>query len=101
MGGVHHHFALRRDLPQPYGGGGISQHHSDHGYGLGVRTLITKEGGQRSPLGEFGWDGAAGSSIIMDTKSKTSVVYAQHVRNCSWVYIEVHPKLRDMVFGEA
>ena len=37
-----------------------------YGYGLGVRTLIDKSQGQRSSLGEFGWDGAAGSYIMID-----------------------------------
>ena len=52
-----------------------------------------------APAGVFGWDGAAGACITMDTKSKTSIVYLQHVRNCGWAYGEIHPTLRDLVFS--
>ena len=71
-----------------------------YGYGCGVQVLLQPELiSSTAPVGVFGWDGAAGSVIMMDTKTKTSVVYTQHVRNCGWVYGEVHPKLRDLVFG--
>ena len=70
-----------------------------YGYGCGVQILMEPEkAGATAPAGVFGWDGAAGACITMDTKSKTSVVYLQHVRNCGWAYGEIHPKLRDMVF---
>ncbi|MGN1084594.1 MAG: serine hydrolase domain-containing protein [Lachnospiraceae bacterium] len=72
-----------------------------YGYGCGVQVLMYPEKlCSTAPAGVFGWDGAAGSCITMDTKSKTSIVYLQHVRNCGWAYSEIHPKLRDMVFGE-
>jgi len=72
-----------------------------YGYGCGVQILMEPEkAGATAPAGVFGWDGAAGACITMDTQSKTSVVYLQHVRNCGWAYGEIHPKLRDMVFGE-
>ena len=71
-----------------------------YGYGCGVQIVMNPERmGSTAPAGVFGWDGAAGSCITMDTESKTSVVYLQHVRNCGWAYSEIHPKLRDMVFG--
>ena len=50
-----------------------------YSYGLGVRTLISKEHGQRSSLGEFGWDGMAGTYIMMDTKYDLSIVFTMHV----------------------
>ena len=53
---------------------------SGYGYGLGVRTHIDKEkSGSLSPLGEFGWDGAAGAFSMVDTESKISLTYFQHV----------------------
>ena len=55
--------------------------------------------GSTAPAGIFGWDGAAGSSIQMDTVSKRSIVYTQHVRNCGMAYDTIHPTLRDIVFG--
>lgn len=71
-----------------------------YGYGCGVQVLMQPELiGAAAPAGVFGWDGAAGSCIIMDTVSKKSIVYIQHVRNCGMSYGEIHPKLRDLVFG--
>ena len=73
-----------------------------YGYGCGVQIVMEPEKmNSTAPVGVFGWDGAAGPCITMDTKSKTSIVYLQHVRNCGWAYSEIHPTLRDLVFGEA
>ena len=72
-----------------------------YGYGCGVQIVMEPEKmNSTAPVGVFGWDGAAGPCITMDTKSKTSIVYLQHVRNCGWAYSEIHPTLRDLVFGE-
>lgn len=70
-----------------------------YGYGLGVRTLIEKEkSGVRSPLGEFGWDGAAGAYALIDVENHLVVFYLQHVRNCGYVYEVIHPKIRDLTY---
>ena len=51
-----------------------------YGYGLGVRVHIDPErSGTLSPVGEFGWDGAAGAFSMVDTKNKISVTYFQSV----------------------
>lgn len=71
-----------------------------YGYGCGMQILMHPEDiGSTAPAGVFGWDGAAGACITMDTKSGISLVYLQHVRNCGWAYGEIHPTLRDLVFG--
>ena len=71
-----------------------------YGYGCGMQVLLWPEKiGSPAPAGIFGWDGAAGSCIQMDTASGTSFVYTQHVRNCGMAYDTIHPALRDMVFG--
>lgn len=71
-----------------------------YGYGCGMQVLLHPELiGSSSPVGIFGWDGAAGSCIQMDTASATSFVYVQHVRNCGISYGVFHPTMRDMVFG--
>lgn len=71
-----------------------------YGYGCGMQVLMHPEMiGSTAPAGVFGWDGAAGSCIQMDTASKTSFVYVQHVRNCGMAYDTIHPTLRDIVFG--
>jgi len=70
-----------------------------YSYGLGVRTLIERDkSGARSPLGEFGWDGAAGAYALIDTKNNLAVFYIQHVLNCGYVYEVVHPKIRDLTY---
>jgi len=51
-----------------------------YGYGLGVRTHMDKtESGSVSPIGEFGWDGAAGAFSMVDTENHISLTYFQHV----------------------
>lgn len=72
-----------------------------YGYGCGMQVFMNPEAvNSPAPSGVFGWDGAAGSCITMDTASKTSVVFTMHVRNCGMSYGVVHPKLRDLVFGK-
>ena len=73
-----------------------------YGYGCGMQVLMHPEMiGSSAPAGVFGWDGAAGSCIQMDTVSRTSFVYTQHVRNCGMAYDTIHPTLRDIIFGQA
>jgi len=51
-----------------------------YGYGMGVRTHIDSSvSGSLSPIGEFGWDGAAGAFSIVDTANKLSLTYFQSV----------------------
>ena len=58
----------------------FEQLRAGYGYGLGVRTHIDKtRSGSLSPLGEFGWDGAAGAFSMVDTKNKVSLTYFQHM----------------------
>lgn len=70
-----------------------------YSYGLGGRTLIEKEkSGVRSPLGEFGWDGAAGAYALIDVQNHLAIFYVQHVRGCGYAYDVIHPKLRDLTY---
>ncbi len=69
-----------------------------YGYGLGVRTLVSKAEGQRSHLGEIGWDGAAGSYILMDPDAKVAIVYTQHVRNWPARFGSMHEPIRDLTY---
>ena len=71
-----------------------------YGYGCGMQVFLYPErAGSPAPAGIFGWDGAAGSCIQMDTASHRSFVYTMHVRNCGMAYDTIHPALRDIVFG--
>ena len=66
-------------------------------YGLGVRVL-NDASTSRSPVGEFGWDGAAGAYVMIDPVNHISIFYAQHIIGFPKVYSEVHPVIRDLVY---
>ena len=68
-----------------------------YGYGLGVRTLIdgTKS---RSPVGEFGWDGAAGAYALIDPENRISIFYAHEILGMLEAYSEIHPTIRDLTY---
>ncbi|NLW12184.1 MAG: beta-lactamase family protein [Clostridiaceae bacterium] len=68
-----------------------------YGYGLGVRVLIDQTK-SKTPLGEFGWDGAAGAYAVIDPFNHISIFYAQHILGFPIVYNEIHPKLRDLAY---
>ena len=71
---------------------------SGYGYGLGVRTMIDKvKGGSLSPVGEFGWGGAAGTYVMIDPDNEIAVFYAQHMLNSQEPY--VHPRIRNIVYN--
>ena len=73
-------------------------HMAGYGYGLGVRTHISKaRSGSLSSLGEFGWSGAAGCMAIMDPESELTVMYAQHLLNSQEPYIQ--RRLRNVVYS--
>lgn len=68
------------------------------GYGLGVRTHIDKSAsGLICNLGEFGWGGAAGSTVIIDPEIRLGVFYAQHTFNPREEYYQ--PRLRNVVYS--
>ncbi|MBE6656607.1 MAG: beta-lactamase family protein [Ruminococcaceae bacterium] len=68
-----------------------------YGYGLGVRTLtdIAKSGSCGS-LGEFGWGGAAGATVLVDPSLKLSVFYTHHMLNPHEEYYQ--PRLRNVLY---
>ena len=68
-----------------------------YGYGLGVRTHMDKQvSGSISPVGEFGWDGAAGGFSMVDTKNKLSLTYFQHSHSWS---VEMQVKMRNALYS--
>lgn len=68
-----------------------------YGYGLGVRTHVDKAAsGSLSPIGEFGWDGAAGAFSMVDTKNKISLTYFQHVHNWD---IKIQKEMRNALYA--
>ena len=73
------------------------EHLGGYGYGLGVRTLVDRSvTGALSPIGEFGWQGAAGSYMFIDMEHELTVHYSQHMLNSLEPYI--HPRLRNIIY---
>jgi len=69
----------------------------EYGYGLGVRTLI--DGSlSPSPVGEFGWNGAAGAWTMIDVDHHLSAFYAQHIMDCGYCYGVIHPTIRNLIY---
>lgn len=68
-----------------------------YSYGLGVRVLV-EDLGNGVPAGEFGWDGAAGAYVLIDTENRLALFYAQQVCNSYITYQYLHPELRDTLY---
>lgn len=69
----------------------------DYSYGLGVRTQVGG-GDSKSPVGEFGWDGAAGAYNLIDPENNIAAVYMQHVLSQNVAFEIVHPRIRDLIY---
>ncbi len=69
-----------------------------YGYGLGVRTMVNKAvGGSNGSIGEFGWGGAAGATLLVDPDLKLGVAYAHHMKNPQEHYYQ--PRLRNVIYA--
>ncbi len=69
-----------------------------YGYGLGVRTHMDKtQSGCLSPIGEFGWDGAAGSFAMVDTANQISLTYFQHIHNWD---VRIQTEMRNALYSD-
>lgn len=68
-----------------------------YGYGMGVRVKVAENGGL-SPIGEFGWDGAAGCYCLMDPVNRLSIFFGMQV--LAWPYCigGAHGEIRDLVY---
>lgn len=69
-----------------------------YGYGLGVRTLISKEPNPDIPLGEFGWDGAAGGYTLFDPENKIAAVFLTHTLSGNKKLDQF--KIRDLIYSK-
>lgn len=69
-----------------------------YGYGLGVRTMVDRAAaGSNGNVGEFGWGGAAGATVLVDPQIGLSVFYAHHMLNPQEPYYQ--PRLRNVIYG--
>lgn len=66
--------------------------HLGYGYGLGVSVLMDRKPRHfHCPEGIFGWGGAAGTRIFVDTKNQISIFYMQEVLGGTCETYETHP----------
>ena len=73
-------------------------HLNGYGYGLGVRTMMDPaKGGSTSPVGEYGWTGAAGAYMMIDPENRLAVFYAHHMLNNQEYYTA--PRIRNIVYS--
>ncbi len=69
-----------------------------YGYGLGVRTLVDKaKSGTTGTVGEFGWGGAAGATLLSAPDNEISFFYAHHMLNPQEEYYQ--PRLRNVLYS--
>ena len=70
-----------------------------YGWGLCGRVHMDAEYSlSKSPVGEFGWDGAACAFVMIDTKNRIAMYFGTHIHGCSYGYHRVHPHLRDLLY---
>lgn len=68
-----------------------------YGYGLGVRTLLDRaKSGSCGNIGEFGWGGAAGATVLIDPDLGLSMFYTHHMLNPQEEYYQ--PRLRNVLY---
>lgn len=68
-----------------------------YGYGFGVRTHMDESAsGSLSPIGEFGWDGAAGAFSLVDTDNNISITYFQHIHGWD---SEIQNEIKNAFYG--
>ena len=71
----------------------------EYGYGLGVRvrTVPTPFG---LGVGEFGWDGAAGSYLMIDPERRVSVFIGMHTRGWPNIFKNKHLEIVESIYKE-
>ena len=69
----------------------------DYGYGLGVRVR-SKDTDWGLLKGEFGWDGAAGSYVMIDPVKNVSVFIGMHVRSWPYVFTGKHLEIVKAIY---
>ena len=71
------------------------------GYGWGLCGRVHRDAAvscSKSPLGEFGWDGAAGAFSMVDAKNGIALYFGTNIFNLVYGYNFIHPTLRNLVY---
>lgn len=69
-----------------------------YSYAMGVRTKVDPDAS--SPVGEFGWDGAACAYTLIDPVNRVSAYLGMHIRNFGYGYFTVHHKVREYLYED-
>lgn len=73
-------------------------HLNGYGYGLGMRTCIDPSAASSiGSVGEIGWGGAAGATLIADPDREIALFYAHHMLNPMEDYYQ--PRLRNVMYS--
>ncbi len=70
-------------------------------YGHGVRVMVNPSlPGEESlsPVGEFGWDGAAASYNLVDPINNIAVVFITQTHGFGRAFVEIQPQIRNRVY---
>lgn len=91
---------MRTPMLTPEGQDYFTQMHKPgYSYGLGVWTHLDSQFSKSaSPKKEFGWDGAAGSYVMIDPDNQLSIVYMQHVLNGGKDVKNIHLEIKNLVY---
>ena len=71
------------------------------GYGWGLCGRVHMDpivSLSRSPIGEFGWDGAANAFVMIDPINRVALYYGTQIMSCKYGYCVLHPTLRDLAY---
>ncbi len=69
-----------------------------YGYGNFMRVMINPaEGGSNGSVGEYGWDGLAGSYFMIDPEEKLTLIYMQQIEQGG--DLSLRRKMRQIVYG--
>ena len=61
-------------------------------------TRVNVNVGGSGPVGEFGWDGAAGGYAVVDPFNHVGIFYVEHILNFFEGYSVIHPRVRELVY---
>ena len=70
-----------------------------YGYGGLMRTLTNPEITTVGNIGEYGWDGAAGSYLMIDPKNKISIVIGMNILGWPYVFSGKHTEIVHAIYN--
>lgn len=72
-----------------------------YGYGWGLCGRVHMNPARSlslSPVGEFGWDGAANAFVVIDPENRIALFFGAHLHSCTYGYNVIHPILRNLAY---